>query len=383
MKLFLRTSVWKIRPAAVVCFAFALAAMLVTGCQKPGPQFNPYISHYAINPEFQTVSLTNQLNPSLFQPPASSYTLGPGDQIEIEQIDETNSRTDLTVGPDGKIYYNLLPGMDVWGMTLPQVSDAVQKGLSQFIREPPRVGVSLHAVESRRFWVLGRVQSPGVYTMTNATTLLEAIAMAGGTANLSGAKDIGGAGANDELADLRRSFIVRKGHVLPVDFQALIFNGDLSQNIYVEPDDFIYFQTATAREVYVFGAVLTPSAIPFQGGMTMMTAIAGANGTAREAYLSHVAVVRGSLAEPRVAIVNYKDVLGGQVPDVLLEPGDIVFVPFEPYRYLVRYVNLIVNTFASSAAIDGGILAVSPNVPTTTGVFIPVGSGVSIIPPTH
>lgn len=383
MKLSVQKYVWKMRPAAAVCFAFALAAMLITGCQKPGPQFDPYISHYAINPDFQTVTLTNRLEPSLLQPPASAFTLGPGDQIEIDQMDETNSHVDMTVGPDGKIYYNLLPGLEVWGMTLAQVSDAVQKGLSQFIREPPRVGVSLRAVESRRFWILGRVGTPGVYTMTNATTLLEAVAMAGGMASFTGVKDNGGASANDELADLRRSFIVRDGHTLPVDFQSLIVNGDLSQNVYVEPGDFIYLQSATAREVYVFGAVLNPNAIAYQNGMTMMGAIAAANGTAREAYLSHVAIVRGSLTEPRVAIVNYKDVLGGRVPDVLLQPSDIVFVPFEPYRYLVRYVNLIVNTFVSSAAIDGGILAVSPNVPTQTGVFIPVGSGVSIVPPTH
>jgi protein involved in polysaccharide export with SLBB domain len=359
-------------------FTLAMALTLLTGCQKPGPQFNPYSSRNRMNSDFETVSL-NRLDPALFRQSNASFTIGPGDRIEVELMDDATSRTDVTVGPDGKIYYNLLPGIDVWGMTLAQVGEALQKGLSQFVREPPRVAVSLKTVESRRFWILGRVQSPGVYNMTNATTLLEAIAIAGGSATLAGAKDIVGVGGNEDLADLRHTFIVRQGKILPVDFEALITGGDLSQNVYLEPDDFIYFQPATAREVYVMGAVGQPNTIPYSGGMTMMSAISTCSGTVKEAYLSHVAVVRGSLTEPKVAIVDYKAVLRGEVPDVLLQPDDIVFVPYEPYRYLARYVNLIVNTFASSVAINGGILAVQPKAQTTTGVFIPAGSGVTVL----
>lgn len=368
--------------------ATGLLLALFTGCQHPGPRFDPYAPRTKTDPDFQMVCLTNRLDPSLFQPPRSAFTIGPGDRIEVDLMDETNTHTDLTVGPDGKIYYGLLPGMDVWGMTLPQVGESLQKGMAQFIREPPHVGVALRSVESKQFWILGRVQSPGVYVMTNATTLLEAVAMAGGTADLTGSKDAGASAstavdATESMADLRRSFIVRKGKILPVDFQGLIERGDLSQNIYVEPDDFIYFMPATARQVYVIGAVGLPNTVPYVEGMTMMSAIANCLGTAKEAYLSHVAIVRGSLTQPKVAIVDYNEVLRGETPDILLQPRDIVYVPYEPYRYLVRYVNLIVNTFASSAAINGGVLALAPNLPPQTGVFIPVGSGVSIIPPPH
>jgi hypothetical protein len=64
-----------------------------------------------------------------------------------------------------------------------------------------------------------------------------------------------------------------------------------------------------------------------------------------------------------------------------LEPRDIVYVPFSPYRYLVKYVELAINTFVSSAAINAGIKAVGVPQTGQAGVFIPVGSGVSIIPP--
>jgi protein involved in polysaccharide export with SLBB domain len=218
--------------------------------------------------------------------------------------------------------------------------------------------------------------------MTNAPTLLEAFAQAGGTLSLAGQRDLSINNSIDDQADLSRSFIVRHGRMLPVDFERLINEGDLSQNIYLEPDDFVYVPPLTARNVYVMGAVGLPRAVPYQEGLTMTAAIANTGGPIREAYLSHVAVVRGSLSQPKIALIDYRDVVRGKVPDVILQPHDIVYVPFEPYRYLVRYGDLIMNTFVSSVAINEGIRAVSDGHQVTqTGVFIPVGSGVTVTAP--
>jgi polysaccharide biosynthesis/export protein len=359
-----------------------LALLLLTGCQHPGPQFDPYALAGRSAVGFQGITLTNQINPAWLRPPTAPFTLGPGDQIELEMMEDSASTNLDVVGPDGKIYFDLLPGLDVWGLTLPQTEALIEKQLSQYVRNQPRVSVTLRGVESRKIWMLGRLQSPGVYFMTNAMTLLEAVALAGGTLDLAASRDLGTVGAIDSTADLRRSFIVRKGELLPVDMQRLIAQGDLSQNIYLEPDDFIYFPPLTARNVYVIGAVGQPRAVPYLEGMTMVSAIASASGTIREAYLSHVAVVRGSLAEPKVAIVDFKDVIRGRVPDVLLQPQDIVYVPFEPYRYLRRYVNLIMDTFVSSVAINAGVRAVSPNSSSAAGVFIPLGSRITVTPTT-
>lgn len=362
-------------------FAFVLALFLLTGCQHPGPRFDPYALRPGTPADFQGFSLTNQINPLWLQPPTTPFTLGPGDEIELQMMGDPTSTNLNRVGPDGKIYYNLLPGLDVWGLTLPQTQALLERQLSQFIRNQPRVSVTLRGVESRKIWLLGRLQTPGVYYMTNAMTLLEAIALAGGTLDLAASRDLGTVGAIDPTADLRHSFIIRKGQFLPVDFQRLVAQGDLSQNIYLEPDDFIYFPPAVARNIYVIGAVGQPKAVPYMEGMTMVSAIASASGTIREAYLSHVAVVRGSLSDPKVAIVDFKDVIRGQVPDVLLQPQDIVYVPFEPYRYLRRYLNLIVDTFVSSVAINEGVRAVNEHAP-STGVFIPVGSRITVTPST-
>jgi protein involved in polysaccharide export with SLBB domain len=131
----------------------------------------------------------------------------------------------------------------------------------------------------------------------------------------------------------------------------------------------------------VLGAVTQPKAVPYIEGMTVAAAIAGAYGTVRNAYLSHVAVVRGSLTQPQIAILDYKEIVRGHAPDVVLEPSDIVYVPLSPYRYLRKYADIILNTFVSSVAINAGTAAIVRKPAGAAGVFIPVGSGVTIIPP--
>ena len=363
-------------------FASWLVLVLVclAGCQHPGPRFDPYAKTAGLTLDMQSIALTNKIDPGWLKPPTAPFTLGPGDRLEIELVDDLTSRTIATVGPDGKIYFSLLPGIDVWGLTLPQAQARLEKELTQFYKQQPRVALTLRGVESRRVWLLGRLQAPGVYYMTNSPTLLEGVALAGGTLSYAGTRDLSASATTDEIADLRRSFIIRKGHILPIDFERLISQGDLSQNIYLEPDDFIYFPPATARQVYVIGAVGQPRAVPYRDGMSMVSAIADSFGTVKDAYLSHVAVVRGSLSEPRIALVNYRDVIKGAAEDVVLEPNDIVYVPYSPYRYLDKYAELIVNTFVSSVAINEGIRVVGQPANGTAGVFIPVGSKITVSP---
>src|SRR5439155_23088077 len=222
------------------------------------------------------------------------------------------------------------------------------------IRQQPQVSLVLRGVESKRIWLLGRVQVPGVYVMAAPMTLIEAVSMAGGTLTLTTFRDQEAAGIGEDLADLQRSFIIRQGKLLPINFHRLINQGDLSQNIYLQPDDFIYFPAATAREVYVLGAVTQPRPVPYTPGLTVAAAVASAYGTLKGAYLHHVAVVRGSLSQPEIAIVDYKRVLKGEALDLALQPHDIVYVPFSPYRYIERYAVIIVNTFASASAINAG-----------------------------
>jgi polysaccharide export outer membrane protein len=352
---------------------------LLVGCHYPGTH-TPVLAPPPPEPGLSQLDLTNGFDPNWLKASTEPFTLGPGDKLEIEVLGETTSRNTTVVAPDGKIYFNLLPGIDVWGLTLAQAKTQIEQGLSKYTRDPPQISLVLREVESKHVWILGHVQAPGIYPLATPTTLLEALALAGGTLNLSSFRQAEAFGASDELADLRRSFVLRHGRMLPVDFQRLIKLGDMSQNIYLQSDDFIYLPAARTREIYVLGAVTESRAVPYKDGMTVAAAIASAYGTVTGAYLQHIAVVRGSLAHPQIAIVDYKYVIRGQATDLALQPGDIVYVPFSPYRYLTRYAQLIVDTFVSSAAINGGTSLVGQP-QGVAGVFIPVGSSIQVLPP--
>ena len=180
------------------------------------------------------------------------------------------------------------------------------------------------------------------------------------------------AGGPEEAADLRRSFVLRKGQLLPVDFQRLLRHGDMSQNIYLQADDFIYLPSAISRDVYVLGAVAQAKAVNAARPLTLISAIASAGGTIKDAYLSHVAIVRGSLAQPQISVLDYKAIARGKLPDALLEPGDIVYVPFTPYQVLTRYVNLILDTFVRTVGANAGSRVVTSQA--TVGVNVPIGT---------
>ena len=365
--------------SCAITFALVLLGALVAGCINPGPQFNPYIPSTYQETTFSHLTRTNhKASPELLKPSPALFTLGPGDKLELELLGDLTTRTTTSVGPDGKIYFHLLPGLDVWGLTLAETKALLEKELGRFIKDQPVVSLTLRGVESQRVWLLGRFTTPGVYPMPAPMTVLEAFALAGGTMSMAGQRDSGAAMTGEEVADLRRAFIMRKGERLPVDLDRLLNQGDLSQNVYLEPDDFIYVPSATAREVTVLGAVTQPRTVPYVEGMGLIRAIAHANGTAPEAYQHHVAIVRGSMTEPRVGIIDYKDIAMGRAPDVRLEAGDIVYVPYGPYRYLVRYADIILKTFVNTVAINEGTRSVGGE---DSRVVIPIGSGGTQVTP--
>lgn len=362
--------------------AIAAGSLLFAGCDSlplPADGQGP-----AVVPAFAGVApdtpAIEPLDPSLLLPGKEAFRLGPGDRLDIEVIGDASTRTSVTVGPDGKIYYYLLPGLDVWGLTLVEARDRIGTELNKFLRQRPVVSVTLRTVESQSVWVLGRVGSPGVYTLGGPTTLLDALAQAGGLSSSSAlasfAAGIGislPAGGGAESADLSRSFLIRNGRLVPVDFQRLLENGDLSQNIYLKPGDFIFLPSAHSAQVHVLGAVLQPHSERMAGSLTLVQSIALAGGTEPGACLSNVAILRGSLTHPQIAVVQVDAILHGKAPDVRLEANDIVYVPLSPNTILARYVNLILDTFVRTVGVNEGAYAIS-------GKSTPVGVGVNVAP---
>ncbi len=358
---------------------FLAAAVLVSGCNSMSRR-NAKTTVIPANFAPAAANDLPAIDAQLLQRPSTDYRIGPGDVLDIEVLGEVNTQASSVVGPDGKIYFYLLPGIDVWGLTLTQARERVVQEMQKLVREQQPVSISLRRTESQRVWILGRLNKPGIYSMAGPMTLLEALSEAGGPApagafaSLSGPIGVTtGRAASDEAADLSRAFIIRQGRMLRVDFNRLLREGDMSQNVYLQPDDFIYLPSATIGNVHVLGAVESPRALDYVNQLTLVQAVTQAGGTLRRnAHLSQVAIVRGSLAQPKVAVVDVTAILAGQAPDIALEPQDIVFVPYTPYRVLNRYVDLILDTFVRTVGVNEGARAVDGRAQ-PLGVTVPLG----------
>jgi polysaccharide export outer membrane protein len=145
-----------------------------------------------------------------------------------------------------------------------------------------------------------------------------------------------------------------------VDFYKLLHEGDLSQNIYLQDGDYIYIPSALNQQLYVLGAVAGPKAMGYNNKVTLAQAISDAKGLLPEAYTQRIVIVRGSLTKPTVATVNLNRIMTGKDPDVLLQPGDIVWVPNSPWERVDSYTKMIINSFVRTVAANEGAAAVSP-----------------------
>ena len=272
-------------------------------------------------------------------------TLGPGDTLNLQLFDMPDSaRTEVPIGPDGRISFLQARDIMAAGLTVDELRANMDAALAKFYQNPHSIIVPV-AFHSKKYIVLGAVANKGVYTFERPLRVIEAIARAGGLeSGLYAARTV-------ELADLQRSFLVRSGQRVPVDFEGLFLRGDLSQNVPLQPDDYLYFALASANEIYVLGEVMLPGVQVFAAKPSAISAVTLAGGFTYRAFKSRVLVVRGSLDHPETFVVDAAAILKGKAPDFKLQPRDIVYVGRNPWIAAGELVDLAAKAFVQSALV--------------------------------
>lgn len=275
---------------------------------------------------------------------ASRYGLGPGDELNLSIYGKPAlTKLNVPVAPDGTISYLQAKQVSVLGKTVDQVREELRDRLTSYHRDP-LVMVAPAKLGSKTYTLLGEVIRNGSYPLTRPTTLLEALALAGGI-------NVGSLGEDaSELADLRRSFVVRNGRRLCVDLEALYLRGDFSQNITLQPNDYIHIASLVRNEIFVLGKVERPGVYPIRNGMTTMGAVAAAGGFSQVAWRNRVLVVRGKLNQPQCHVVQLNKTIHGLAGDMAIEPGDLIFVSLRPWAYAAQILDA-----ALLAYIDGTV----------------------------
>ena len=377
----------------------------------------------------------------------ASYTIGPGDILQVIMTGMINDALVVQVGPQGDIYVPPSGLMVVEGMTVGEARDYIDGELSQYLIN---YELSVQLLRARRIkvYLLGQVRQPGTYIALAGTTALSLIQTAGSLIQNPQAIDFvetevthpyfraltSGAGrwlgvyrdgeriGRMDLAEVavrgraqgdivlqdgdalyiapnNNPVIVRGGVARPGTYEIrrndTVFdvlaqaggyrNMMMLDTVYVERQaagsdetDMIELDLADpefrAREfsfqpgdilrvpevrdqVYVLGAVWMPQAIDYHEGWNALDYIAAAGGPVSPADDAAIRIIGFPLSDDqRITEFNFKNLyMGEPVESVPIEPGDLIYVPWENQPF---YGVGITNALATILGQTLGILRI-------------------------
>ena len=155
-----------------------------------------------------------------------SYSIGADDILAINVWKEPDLTRSVPVRSDGKISLTLIGELQAAGVTPKQLEQDISKKLTSYVAEP-EVTVIVQEIRSRKFNILGQVAKPGSFPITRTTTVLDAIALAGGFRDFAKQKSI---------------YILRQKpdgtqQKLPFNYKEVVKGKNVEQNITLEPRD--------------------------------------------------------------------------------------------------------------------------------------------------
>ncbi len=110
---------------------------------------------------------------------SGQYILEAGDVLDVMVYGESEISRTVFVRIDGRISLPLAGEVQAAGLTPAGLGKKITEKLERFLEEP-EVTVILAESRSKVYYILGQVQNPGEYAITQPVTVVQAIARAGG-----------------------------------------------------------------------------------------------------------------------------------------------------------------------------------------------------------
>ena len=167
------------------------------------------------------------------------YRVTPGDVLEFTFPAVPEFNQTVTVQPDGYIALREIEDVRVQGRTVAQIEADVQEAYAAFLREP-KVSVTLKEFEAPYFVASGAVAKPGRYELRGATTLTQALAVAGGPA----------LGANTSKVLLLRRYGAEEVDAREINVSRMQRRKDMSEDPLLKPGDTILVPKGALGKLY-------------------------------------------------------------------------------------------------------------------------------------
>jgi len=120
---------------------------------------------------------------------STDYKMVVGDKLRVEVYKDPQMSQSLQIRPDGKITLPLLGDVAAAGKTPAALRDSLTSSLKEFITSPV-VTVIVVEAQPQTVSAIGEVNAPGTHPIKGQTTVIEALAMAGGFKDFANTKNI-------------------------------------------------------------------------------------------------------------------------------------------------------------------------------------------------
>lgn len=276
-------------------------------------------------------------------PSAETLLIQPGDLLHVTVLREPDLEQKVRVRDSGEITLPMIGSVQVRGMSPSAAASSVtQKYFDGGFLKHPDVSIFVEEYASQQVSVLGQVAKPGPVMLATSRTLIDVLAMAGGLT---------------ESAD--RHILVE--HVATPQSEAKeseVFLSNrpddaLNANVMIYPGDKILVPKAGI--VYVLGDVGHPGGYLMQNEsrITVLQAVAMAGGANVTASETHTRLIHNKNGQFDQQDIPLKDMERGEAPDLLLQPNDVLYVPFSFGKHVVMGTSSIVASTTSALIYAG------------------------------
>jgi polysaccharide biosynthesis/export protein len=246
------------------------------------------------------------------------YIIGGLDILEITVYQEADLSGIFRVAASGQMPFPLIGGVQVAGLTPPQVEARLEALLKDGYLKRPQVAVGVKEYRSKGVSVLGAVNRPGAYQLSGGRVqLLDLLSMAGGVSLEESSKSL----------ILLRPEANGETRTTIINLDRLLKDGDPAVNVTLQPHDAIY--VAKADAVIVYGEVKNPGTYPLESqAMTVLEALSRAGGLTTLAAPNRTRIIRIEGGVEKSLRVRVADIIAGErMKDMVLQAGDVIVVP--------------------------------------------------------
>ena len=277
-----------------------------------------------IKPQYEE-KFTSSITSNIEADEAQDYGVGPRDSLSFTVYGEEDLSPDgLIVSQEGYISFPLTGRVHVEGLSTPEIEKKVADLLADGYIVNPQVTVSVKSFKSKKAFILGAVEKPGVYPLRGQERLLEIISTAGGIQNEKAGKFIliwrqKSRGENGSKNS-------GNGRLIKIGLERLLQQGDMNLNVPLINKDVVF--VPQAEYIYIIGEVKKPGSYKFTENITILETITMAGGFTPIASPNKTRIIRVEDGKEKNIPVRMKDIIKGEKSkDIVLKSGDIIVVP--------------------------------------------------------